>query len=175
MDKTAFVSRLGYFNLVHGVTVRAVAAFSDHELAYRPQPAMRSPRELVFHIYKQEQLIAEACRAGRFSLDAANASNPEDPANAAALQALATVADTRAFAETCHRTADATFKAMSDDELSRPVESPMGNYPAWQFFGFAYDEHWHHPRPAVHVPAAPRQGTADALRLLNATGSLHAE
>ena len=33
---------------------------------------------------------------------------------------------------------------MDDDALRRTVESPMGPYPAWLFFTFAYDEHWHH-------------------------------
>lgn len=33
---------------------------------------------------------------------------------------------------------------MSDEDLARPVESPFGAYPAWRYFDFGYDEHWHH-------------------------------
>jgi uncharacterized damage-inducible protein DinB len=33
---------------------------------------------------------------------------------------------------------------MSEEDVVRPVESPFGTYPAWRFFDFAYDEHWHH-------------------------------
>jgi uncharacterized damage-inducible protein DinB len=33
---------------------------------------------------------------------------------------------------------------MSEEDVARSVESPMGTYPAWQYFTFAYDEHWHH-------------------------------
>ena len=34
--------------------------------------------------------------------------------------------------------------AMSDEDLQKVVESPFGSFPAWQYFQFAYDEHWHH-------------------------------
>jgi hypothetical protein len=54
MNKQEFVARRSYFNMVHGVTVRAIGTFSDEELGYRPRPDMRTPRELVFHIYSQE-------------------------------------------------------------------------------------------------------------------------
>jgi hypothetical protein len=74
---------------VHGITVRAIGAFTDAELDFRPQPAMRTPRELIFHLYAQEKLLSE-------------------------------------------------------DDVNRGVESPLGTYPAWQYFNFAYDEHWHH-------------------------------
>jgi uncharacterized damage-inducible protein DinB len=144
MNRNDFLARLDYFNMVHGVTARAISAFSDEELDYRPQPGMRTPRELVFHIYSQEKLLAEAARNGRFTLEAANGSNPEDKSNAAGLKALVTVSDARRYAEACHQTAETIFRAMSEDEIARPVESPMGTYPAWQYFTFSYDEHWHH-------------------------------
>jgi uncharacterized damage-inducible protein DinB len=144
MNKQEFLARRDYFNMVHGVTVRAIGTFSDDELDYRPRPDMRTPRELIFHIYSQERLLAEAARHGRFTLEAANRSNPEDKAGAAELKALVTVSDARNYAEACHKTAEEIFRKMSEDELARPVESPMGTYPAWQFFAFAYDEHWHH-------------------------------
>ena len=144
MNKQQLLARRDYFNMVHGVTVRAIGTFSDEELDFRPRPTMRTVRELIFHIYSQEKLLAEAARAGGFSPEAANASNPEDVAGAAACKALVTVGDARIFAEGCHRAAEDIFRAMSEEEVARPVESPVGTYPAWQYFAFAYDEHWHH-------------------------------
>ena len=144
MNKQQLLARRDYFNLVHGVTLRAIGSFSDDELAFRPQPGMRSPRELIFHIYTQEKLLAEAARQGRFSMEAANRSNPEDEPGAAESRTLVTVGDARGYAEACHQAAEKTFRAMSDDDLARSVESPFGTYPAWQYFTFAYDEHWHH-------------------------------
>jgi uncharacterized damage-inducible protein DinB len=144
MNKQQLLARREYLNQVHGVTVRAISAFNDEELAFRPRPGMRSPREIIFHIYAQEKLLAKAARQARFSMDAAIGSSPDEGPGAAACQALVTVADARAYADACHQAAEETFRAMSDEDLARPVESTFGSYPAWQYFTFAYDEHWHH-------------------------------
>jgi len=144
VNEREFLARREYFNMVHGVTVRAIGTFSDEELDYRPRQDMRTPRELVFHIYTQERLLAEAAQQGRFTAEAANRSNPEDKASAAELKALTTVGEAQRYAEACHQAAEKIFGEMSEEELGRPVDSPMGTYPAWQYFTFTYDEHWHH-------------------------------
>jgi uncharacterized damage-inducible protein DinB len=144
VTKDVVVARLDYFKLVHGVTVRAIAAFADEDLAFRPKPGMRSPRELIYHVYRQEKSLAESARDGRMTPDAAALSNPEEGAGASACRALTTVAEAVAFAQACHQAADAAFRAIPADEFARPIESPFGTYPAWQYFTFAYDEHWHH-------------------------------
>jgi uncharacterized damage-inducible protein DinB len=144
MNRQAFLQRRDYFNLVHGVTVRAIGAFSDEELDYRPRPGMRTPRELIFHIYSQERILAEAAQRGEFTMEAASATSPEEKANASGLDQLRTVDAAKDFAHACHDAAEKIFRAMSEDELARPVASPMGSYPASQYSSFAYDEHWHH-------------------------------
>ncbi len=144
MNKSEFLAKFEYFRMAHGVTLRAIATLRDEDLAFRPQPAMRTPKELIFHIYTQEKILAEAAQQGRFTAEAANRSNPENEAVAEELQALATVSDVKAYAETCHLVAEKIFGAMSEEELARPVESPFGTYPAWRYFDFGYDEHWHH-------------------------------
>lgn len=144
MNKQHLLERRNYFNLVHGVTIRAIDTFSDGDLNFRPVPAVRTPRELIFHIYAQERSLAEAARDGRFTIEAAAASTPEEPTAAATLASLETVADLKAYAEACHGTADSIFKSMSDEDVVRAVEGPFGTFPAWRYFVFAYDEHWHH-------------------------------
>jgi len=144
MNKSELAAKLDYFNMVHGVTIRAIGTFSDGELEFRLKPMMRSPKELIFHIYTQEKVAVDVVRQGRFTMEDANRSNPETEAVAAELKALATVTDVRAYADACHRLADKTFRAMSEQDLNRPVESPFGTYPASRYFDFAYDEHWHH-------------------------------
>jgi len=143
MTKSDILAKLEYFNMVHGVTLRAIAGLSDQELDYRPKPNMRTPRELIFHIYTQE-LLVEAVRSGGFNAEIASRSNPEDPAVAAEVKALSSVSALRAYAEKCHRHAESIIKGMSEEELNRPVDSPYGTFPVWRFFEFAYDEHWHH-------------------------------
>jgi uncharacterized damage-inducible protein DinB len=144
MTRELLLARCDYFNMVHGVTIRAIATLTDADLDFRPMARLRTPRELIFHIYAQEKIVAEAARDGRFTMEAANGSNPEDPLNAAAVAALTTVKAAVAFANSCHEAAEEIFRSMSDQNVTRPVESFMGNYAAWQYFLFAYDEHWHH-------------------------------
>jgi len=144
MTRQELSARRKYFDLVHGVTARAIGSFADNELDFRPQPGMRTPRELIYHIYTQEKMLAEAAKQGHFTAAMANLSNPEDGSTAAAVNALRTVRDAVAHAHDCHRAAGEIFGAMSDEQIQRPVESPFGTYPAWQYFAFAYDEHWHH-------------------------------
>lgn len=144
MNKQTLLAQREYFNMVHRVTIRAIGTFSDQELDFRPQPVMRTPRELIFHIYTQEKILAEAARQGRFTVEAASSSTPEDEAAAAGLQALVTVSDARTYAEACHQAAEDIVSAMSEDDVNRPAPSPFGTFPAWQYFVFAYDEHWHH-------------------------------
>jgi hypothetical protein len=59
MTRQQLLDRWDYFNLVHGVTLRAIGTLADNELDFRPKPGMRTPRELVFHIYTQERALAE--------------------------------------------------------------------------------------------------------------------
>ena len=144
MTKSEFLAKLEYFNMVHGVTLRAIATLGDEDLEFRPQPSMRTPKELIFHIYTQEKMLAEAVQQGRFTAEAANRSNPESETAALELKALATVSDVQSYAEACHQVAENSFRVMSEEDLIRAVESPFGTHPAWRYFDFAYDEHWHH-------------------------------
>src|SRR3989442_15857352 len=90
MNKQQLLARREYFDMVHHVTIRAIGAFADEELEFRPRPLMRTPRELIFHIYSQEKLLAEAAQQGRFTLEASNRVNPEDEAGRSARKARGT-------------------------------------------------------------------------------------
>ncbi len=144
MDQQTFSALCEYFTMVHSVTLRAIGAFTDRDLDFRPKSEMRTPRELIFHVYSQEKILAEAVQKGRFTAEAASRSSPEEQAVAAELQVLVTVDDLRTYAQTCHQAARSIFSMMSENQLNHPVESPFGTYPAWRYFAFAYDEHWHH-------------------------------
>src|SRR5688572_16770966 len=144
MSKAEFLAKLEYFSMVHRVTLRAIATLGDKGLEFRPQPTMRTAKELIFHIYTQEKTLAEAAKRGRLTAEAADRSNPESETVVGELKALATVSDVQAYAEACHQMAENTLRAMSEDDLVRPVESPFGSYPALRYLDFAYDEHWHH-------------------------------
>ena len=67
MDQQALRAQRAYFDKVHGVTLRAVEMLSDEELDFRPEAGMRSPKEIVFHIYAAEKGLAEAVRSGELT------------------------------------------------------------------------------------------------------------
>jgi uncharacterized damage-inducible protein DinB len=144
MTQSDVLAKLEYFDMVHAVTIRAIGALSDEELDFRPRPTVRTPKELIFHIYAQEKILVEALRQGRFTVEAANRSVPESETAVEELKAMTTVKAVQAYAQECHRAAQKTIRAMSEEDLKRPVESPFGTYPAWRYFEFGYDEHWHH-------------------------------
>ena len=144
MNKEALLAQRGYFDMVHGVTVRALDGFADADLDFRPRPEMRSVRELVYHIYRMEKTLGEGVRLGKITAEAANADNPEDPSAKEPLARLDSVAKLQEYARQCHQAGNDAARQVTDEELAKLVESPFGSFPGWQFFAFAYDEHWHH-------------------------------
>lgn len=142
MNKQALLGQRAYFNFVHGVTLRLIGAFSEADLDFRPKENVRSVRELLMHIYAMEKTLAENIRSGK--LASVDADVPETETGKTMLAGLKTVADLQAFASRAHQALDDTLAVMSEEELQRVVEAPYGSFPAWQFFQFAYDEHWHH-------------------------------
>ena len=136
MNKKMLLGQRQYFDMAHGVTVRAIGTFEDKDLDFRPTEETRSVRELILHIYSMEKAMTEGARDGKVTTEAETAA--AESAN------VTTVAEAQEFARNCHKAADAALAAMSDEDLARMVEAPYGSFPAWQYFTFAYDEHWHH-------------------------------
>jgi uncharacterized damage-inducible protein DinB len=144
MNKQALLGQREYFKLVHGITLKMIATFSDEELDFRPQHGMRSPRELIYHIYAMERGFAEFVPGGRLTQESEDVALPEKEVAKTKLAALQTTAALQAFVNESHQMADEAIAQMSDEDLAKIVEAPYGSFPAWQFFTFAYDEHWHH-------------------------------
>ncbi|MEW6213411.1 MAG: DinB family protein [Acidobacteriota bacterium] len=144
MKKEQLLGQRQYFDMVHGVTLRAIGALGDEDLDFRPREGMRSLRELIAHVYGMEKSLAEGMRAGKLSQETEAPSIPETEAGKAVVSRIKTVADAQQYARECHKAASEALSVMTDEELSRQVEAPYGTFPAWQFFLFVYDEHWHH-------------------------------
>ena len=83
----------------------------------------------------------------------------------AAVSALATVADAVGDARACHDAAERIFRAMSEDDVARVVNSPFGNLSSLAISRVRLRRALAPSRAAVHVSAVAQQGAADALRL----------
>jgi uncharacterized damage-inducible protein DinB len=144
MNKQALLGQRGYFKMVHGVTLRLIGTFSDKDLDYRPKPETRSVRDLILHIYGGEKSIGEGIKQGKFTKEVLNSYVPEEEESKAVAATLKTVADCQKYARECHQAGDDALASLTDEDLARQLEAPYGVFPVWQYFAFAYDEHWHH-------------------------------
>ncbi len=144
MNKQALLGQRQYFNMVHGVTLRLIGTFSDKDLDFRPKPEMRSVRDLILHIYGMQKSFPEGIRQGKLTAESENQAIPETAEGKAVAATLKTVADCQNFARVCHEAGDKSLGSLTDEDLARPLESPFGTFPVWQYFSFIYDEHWHH-------------------------------
>lgn len=144
MNRDAFLAQWGYFDMVHGVTMRAIGVLADEDLDFRPKDTMRTVKALLFHIYAAEKQLAEAIPLGELTEAAGRELEPESEPGSAALAEIRSVEDMKSFAERCHNAAKAALDGISDAELSRIVRSEYGDFTGAQYFTFLYDEHWHH-------------------------------
>jgi uncharacterized damage-inducible protein DinB len=144
MNKQALLGQYEYFKLVHGVTLRLIGTFADADLDYRPQAGMRSVRELFAHTYGMLKSFSEGMRQGALTADIENHALPETEAGKTTVGQLRTTSELQAFARSSFQAINETLAVMSDEQLAQPLVSPFGTFPTWQYFSFAYDEHWHH-------------------------------
>jgi uncharacterized damage-inducible protein DinB len=143
MNKHMLQGKWQYFDLVHDVTLRAMRAFSDQDLDFRPTPQVRSVRELIFHLYAQEKALAEGVRDG-FAKELEESVVPETAAGKQQLPKVSTLQKATEFARSCREASKKVLADLTDEDLARMVTCSFGSFPGWQFFVFAYDEHWHH-------------------------------
>ena len=144
MDKQALLGQRQYFKMIHGVTLRLIGTFADKDLDFRPKPEMRSVRDLILHIYGMQKSFSEGIKQGKLTAEVENKNIPESEEGKAVAAKFKTVTDCQKFARECHQVADETLGSLTDEDLTRQIESPFGTFPVWQYFVIAYDEHWHH-------------------------------
>jgi uncharacterized damage-inducible protein DinB len=144
MTKQVLLEKYQYFKLVHGVTIKMIGAFSEQELDFRPRPEMRSARELILHIYGMLKTFPVGIQQGKLTQETENPAIPETAEGKAAIRALQTPADCQSYAKSCFEVSEKALAELSENHLEQMIDSPFGAFPAWQYFAFAYDEHWHH-------------------------------
>lgn len=129
MNKQALSAQREYFKMVHGVTLRLIGAFSDKDLDYRPQPGMRSVRDLILHVYGMQKTFGEGIRQGKLTAEIENKAIPETEEGKAVAASLMTVADCQKYAREAQKAGDEALAALTDDDLARPLEAPFGVFP----------------------------------------------
>lgn len=135
MNKQSLIPQWDMQRLRVGVGLRLVELVPADKLDSHPIPNMRTPKELIVHMFG---FLA----GGMEGLVAGALGNTDEKALVASLGDRAKLL---AWARECWGRADAAFAKVTDAHLSAMVTTPWGeSYPGVAIFGFAPDEFLHH-------------------------------
>jgi uncharacterized damage-inducible protein DinB len=138
MNKQALNGMWDLMRQKHGITLRLLEAMPGDKFQSQPIPNMRTPAELVAHLYGVVVMdIATGVQAGRITAD--------ESAETKIAGGLKTTQDVVAFAEACWNKADVAVQAITDQHLSAMVPTPWNKtIPGWMAMGITNDEYLHH-------------------------------
>ena len=128
--KKTLEGKYGYFRLVLGMTAELVKQWPEDKLDFRPVPEVRSAQEILGHMYAFLLEGALTVKEGRHQKQ----TEPK----------LGSKAEVLAFMNQQVQRFYETWDEITDADLLRVVEAYGTKFPAWEFLGFVYDEHWHH-------------------------------
>src|SRR5262249_21149957 len=117
----------------HGIGLRCVQALPADKLDSHPVRDMRTPKELIVHMYGYLRVAVESVAAGTLTWD-----------EAADVAAIKTKDDLVAFARNCWHKADAAFAKLTDEQLAAPVKAPWGDMRGDIMVTTIVDEFLHH-------------------------------
>jgi len=122
----------------HGIAMRAIAALPADKLDSRPIPNMRSPKELVVHMYDLViRAIVEGVERGEiFDTEA------DEQEIASGIRSRDELLQ---YARRSWDAANKAMNAMTDTHLANEVKTSWGrNFPGWMALGITHDEFLHH-------------------------------
>jgi uncharacterized damage-inducible protein DinB len=138
MNKQGLISMWDMFRQKHGITLRLIEALPEDKLHTRPIPGMRTPAELVVHMYDiVVKGIPEGVSKGQVTTD--------ESTEKAIAESLKTKRDLLNFVEECWNTGDRAATATTDQQLAAMIPTPWGkSMPGYTLYGVIGDEYLHH-------------------------------
>ncbi len=133
MKKSSLAPVWEMMRLRHGIGLRCVQALPADQVDSHPIRDMRTPRELVVHMYAFVRAMAEAVLTGTLDMD-----------EKAELAKVKTKDDLVAYAQECWKAADAAFAKITDEQLASTVKAPWGDRPGYRMISVVPDEYLHH-------------------------------
>lgn len=122
----------------HGIAMRVVAALPADQIDSHPIPNMRTPKELVVHMYDVVlKAMAEGVARGEVIAD--------ESAEKQIASGIKTRDDLLRFMRDQWNAADRSVRGIGDAQLAADVKTPWGmSFPGWMIFGITHDEFLHH-------------------------------
>ena len=120
----------------HGIALRVIEALPEGTMQNRPIPHMRTPLELVVHLYgSMIREMAECVARGEY----------RQPDEAAIASGIHTHAELLAYARESYEAATRAVDSLSDAQLAGVVKTPWGSSPTGSRMIEAIpDEFFHH-------------------------------
>ena len=133
MNKASFAPVWEMMRLRHGIGLRCVQALPADQLDSRPVKNMRTPKELVVHMYTFLRSAPESVLTGSVTMD-----------DKADLPRIKTKTDLVSFANECWKAADTAFGKITDAQITATVKAPWGDTNGSEILGAVTDEYLHH-------------------------------
>lgn len=155
MNKQALLGMWDMMRQRHGITLRLLEAMPADKFHSRPVADMRTPAELITHVYG---VSIRDIPAGVLKGSVATEESKEKEIAAG----LKSGREVIAYAEDCWKKGTASVEAITDQQLGAVVSTEWGfSVPGWMMMGITSDEYLHH-RGQLYV-FARSLGTAPPL------------
>ena len=138
MNKQTLLQMWDHLRESNGIGMRVIASLPADKLDSHPIPNMRTPKELVVHLYDVViKAMAESVARGEFVYD--------DGSEKKLAASIKSRDELLKFARDCWNAADKIVASLSDAQLAAEVKTPFGkNFPGFVMFGITNDEFYHH-------------------------------
>ena len=137
MNKAQLGRWWDHFRTVNGITLRGIKAIPKDKIESKPCKDMRTPKELIVHMYTSMPAIAEGITQGEITW------SDEDDKKAAA--GLTSLEDLLRYASDGWKATDRAVQSLTDEKITRMVKTPWGeSFPGFVCVQIIYDEHLHH-------------------------------
>ena len=145
MNRQALLQSWDHLRQANGVGLRAIELIPEGKLDAEVIPGMRTPKQLVVHMYGQVlREVTEGALKGQIT----DESEKNEKRIAAGLK---TRADLLRYCHDCWNAADRATNSMTDEKLMVTTSTPWGmSFPAFVAYTLIHDEYFHH-RGQLHV------------------------
>lgn len=139
MKKPTLLKSWDNLRQANGIVLRVIAALPADRLDMPPIPNMRTPKELVVHLYNGVlKELAEGTVRGSMTFDRTRETEKKLAASLESPEALVR------FARDCWNAADQAVRSLTDAQIEAEVKTPFGNHKGTEMLKILNDEFMHH-------------------------------
>jgi uncharacterized damage-inducible protein DinB len=134
MNKQSHLMMWDQQRMRHGITLRLIEQLPADKLTSQPIAGMRTPVELLVHMYMGGEAFAGSVLKGTLA----------EWDEKSVVASITTREQLLAFVNKTWSAIDASANAATDAQISSIVSTPWGEFPGVAIYGILYDEYLHH-------------------------------